>query len=208
MKPPLGNNTSRTNRTNILTRYAITVFITDAISRIGYTLQTGGTDNDILLYSQPPPGHVGAESDEFLNGGPIYVRPPDPYTTFQYTTYKFGASWQFGSRGQWTAVAILSVHIIMALTHLIIATLWHPRSSSSWDTASEIVALAYNSPLEGDVLKNCSAGIAGMEPLKKIVKVVARQDGNTGEEKVELVFVTDGDYMNGRSEVVVGKGYG
>lgn len=143
-------------------------------------------------------------SDLFLNGGPIVTPPPFPHIKAHFATYKYGTAWILKSGGQRISYAIFSIYLVMAIVHTV-WVVWHKESSEAWDSANELVALAYKSQPREDVLENCGSGIVHMEPLKKIVRVATSVD-EEGRMKAELVFVgKDGRGAGGR--LVPGEAY-
>ena len=91
--------------------------------------------------------------------------------------------------------------MLLAILHCVI-TVRNGRTSESWDSANELVALAYNSKSKETVLENCGGGIVLMDTLKKMVRV-GTTASDSGEDKVELVFVEDEDKAKRRHNRVV-----
>jgi hypothetical protein len=185
-----------------LSRYFITLFITDVLAHIGWVFQTEGETSGSLKKSLTSPG---ATSDKFLNGGPIFDAPPYPHTTLHYATYKYGSAWYLANQGQRIAIGIFAIYLSIALAHIVVVIL-RRKSSEAWDSANELVALAYNTRPMGEALENCGSGIAHMEPLKRVVRVAARAEED-GKKKVELVFVETESERRKEEDVVSGERY-
>lgn len=75
-------------------------------------------------------------------------------------------------------------------------------SSTAWDSAAEIVALAMNSS-PTDILQNTCAGIVGRKALKTSVKVLATTPGH-----LELVFGEFKGPNAHNSQLVMNEKYG
>lgn len=165
-------------------RYFITIFLTDALSRIGYALQTDRPDTTEL---RPELRQPRITSDLMLNGGPIYQPPSFPHQSLHYQTYKYGTAWCLSDSARRISIVILLTHMLLALVHFGIVV--RRRSSSeAWDSINELIALAYNSSPKEGTLKNCSGGIVLMDTLKKKVKVRTKSDG-VSVKKAELVVI-------------------
>ncbi|KAF2279691.1 uncharacterized protein EI97DRAFT_455902 [Westerdykella ornata] len=174
--------------------YYITMFLLDALSRVGFSLQTPTpTANGIKPELRTP----GVTDDKFLNGGPIYDRPNFPHMTYHYRTFKYGTAWYFNGYSQWIALSVLLLHTVLALAHSILI-LWRRTSSEAWDSVAELMALAYNSNGDGEELENCAAGIISADTLKRTVMAAKSTDG-----KAQLVFLDEG---SGGGEVDSGRG--
>ena len=97
--------------------------------------------------------------------------------------------WAYTSEGNTVkmALTVMIIYCVLAFSHLIYLGI-SGQSSSAWDSAAEIVALAMNStPMEH--LKNTCAGIIGIRPFQTRVRILATasQAGEKGDH-LELVF--------------------
>ncbi|ORY16563.1 hypothetical protein BCR34DRAFT_476003, partial [Clohesyomyces aquaticus] len=99
--------------------------------------------------------------------------------------------------------AVLLLYCSLAVIHTCF-TLWTGLTSQSWDTISEIVALAMQSQ-PTQVLRNTCAGIVTTTVFKRFVKV-----GTTGraEDHLELLFEDDEDERLDAMHIEPGRYYG
>jgi hypothetical protein len=96
-----------------------------------------------------------------------------------------------GSLAEYLAMAVLFVHIVFALSHAI-WILCRRETSDSWDSLSEIIAVAHNSRPSLGVLKNTSAGIEHLETYSQIAKILAIQKpGRKKFNHVEMIFLEE-----------------
>jgi hypothetical protein len=108
-------------------------------------------------------------------------------------------AWQLNDPVLYISVAILGLHILVVAIHSAVV-LWSRQSSEAWNSVSEVVALAWLSKSDNDVLENCGAGIMLKDELKRRVRV-REEDGDT----VRLVSCGTG---SPERSVMVGKQYG
>lgn len=89
------------------------------------------------------------------------------------------------------AMAVLLTHIAIATAHTI-WVLWNKRTSHSWSTVSELIALSQNSQPASDALSNTGAGIHNSTTFANVAKIRVRtQPGSPDLDRVELVFTDD-----------------
>ena len=74
------------------------------------------------------------------------------------------------------SIAILSVYICVATTHLLY-DLTRQRSSRAWEKLSDLLALAHSSRPEPEVLSNTCAGIENPHTRAKNVRIIVRGGG-------------------------------
>lgn len=189
------------NRT-LLLEWITSLSIVDSLSRYGTYrfLNTSAPrqDWDLLNYKKQ-----SDFTNKILSGGPALEKPTDvPVTTFRTTIILNGLLYRASSVTDCLAIAILMGHILIALGHTIHLILYR-KSSASWDTIAEFVALAHNSRPSKKALKNTSAGIRTKKPFSKIAYVRAitakkdaaedmRGDIRTADH-AELIFVESED---------------
>jgi hypothetical protein len=91
------------------------------------------------------------------------------------------------------AAAVLLTHIVMAFTH----TIWvicNKRTSRSWNSVSELIALSQNSQPALTTLSNTGAGINCTTTFASVAKIRVRaQPGRPDLDHVELVFTDSAD---------------
>lgn len=111
--------------------------------------------------------------------------------------------WLYLAHGKTTilAITVMLAYCALVFGHVVYSAI-SGVSSTAWDSAAELVALAMNSsPTE--ILRNTCAGIAGRQALNTPVRVFATSPGH-----LELVFgkVTDPNAQNSR--LVMNEKYG
>lgn len=110
--------------------------------------------------------------------------------------------WLYNTRGASKKLAIFNMFLycVLVLGHIIYCAVTG-ISSTAWDSAAELVALAMNSS-PTQVLHNTCAGIIGRRALMSPVRVLVREPGH-----LELVFGKDKITQDG-SKLVVNQQYG
>ena len=110
-----------------------------------------------------------------------------------------GFAWCARGFSGYLAIAVVLIYMLLALVH----TVWVLKTgvtSSSWDTVTELLALALNSP-RPDALKGSGAGIERMGTYRRMVRL--RVQGEKENERV--VMVIDGEEQSGRNIEIDGK---
>ncbi|KAG8158525.1 hypothetical protein KVR01_011647 [Diaporthe batatas] len=189
------------NRT-LLLEWITSLSVVDSLSRYGTYrfLNTSGPqmDWDLLNFNKQPDF-----TNKILSGGPALEKPTGvPLTTFRTTIILNGLLYRASSVTDCLALGILIAHILIALGHTMHLILYR-KSSASWDTISEFLALAHNSRPSKKALRNASAGIRTKKPFSKIahVRAVTMEKGTTAEaaadmlatDRAELIFVESDD---------------
>jgi hypothetical protein len=117
------------------------------------------------------------------------------------------------------AITILAIYIVVALVHFIYAC-FSGLSSTSWDSISEVTALAVNSPPTEDLQGTC-AGIGKIGTFRIPVRILTAsgnagvaeteaplQDVSRNDEHLELVFGDVDLKVAARNRIVANKKYG
>jgi hypothetical protein len=99
------------------------------------------------------------------------------------------------------ALTILAIYIVVALVHFIYAC-FSRLSSTSWDSISEVTALAMNSPLTEDLQSTC-ASIGKIGIFRIPVRILTASG-----EHLELVFGDVEQKVAARNRIVANKKYG
>lgn len=111
--------------------------------------------------------------------------------------------WSYSASGTATilSITVMLTYCVLVFGHIIYSAIYG-ISSTAWDSAAELVALAMNSsPTE--VLQNTCAGIIGRQALNTTVRVLATTPGH-----LELVFGEVKDPNVQTSELVMNQKYG
>ncbi|KAL8983097.1 MAG: hypothetical protein Q9205_002560 [Flavoplaca limonia] len=117
------------------------------------------------------------------------------YVTLRMRVQVLGYAWYASGFSEYFAIAVVVMYMLIALVH----TIWVVSTgvtSSSWDTVTELLALALQSPVS-KALKGSGAGIERLGTYQRIMKLRVREEGQ--EEKVILVVDEDGNDTNIRS---------
>ena len=105
-----------------------------------------------------------------------------------------GYAWYASGSSDYLATAVVVLYMLVALAH----TVWvlaHGVTSSSWDTVTELLALALRSPIS-DKLKGSGAGIERLGTYRRLTRLRAMREA--GEER--LVLVLDGEELQQASK--------
>ncbi|KAH7072443.1 hypothetical protein FB567DRAFT_554114 [Paraphoma chrysanthemicola] len=188
---------------NTMLEYITTLFFLNALSRIGLTHQLE-PNNPSSTSLRPEFANKRNFDDGFVGGKDLYEQKnaSEPYTRAYYEQYRFGTAWAFKSAGQYISMAILGLHVILALAHSVVLC-WSRRSSKAWASVNELIVLAYNSATRPRPFKNCSSGIERPRTLKTKVRIGTRVVGD-GIVQAELVVCGDEGEVG---DVVPGKAY-
>ena len=117
------------------------------------------------------------------------------YVTLRMRVQVLGYAWyaRYASGfSEYFAITVVVVYMLIALVH----TVWVVSTgvtSSSWDTVTELLALALQSPVS-KALKGSGAGIERLGTYQRLMKLRVREEGQ--EEKVILVVDEDGNDTN------------
>ena len=118
------------------------------------------------------------------------------YIDLQMRVQVVGYAWYASSFSTYLATAVVVTYMLIAFAH----TVWVLKNgvtSGSWDTVTELLALALRSPVS-DALKGSGAGIERLVTYKRLTRLRAMRE--KGEER--LVLLVDGEkkYLNGVQE--------
>jgi hypothetical protein len=171
---------------------AVTTLIADAISRIGMSKPVFLKGNFVSSSPMTEDGlqdilpFNGSESD-LANFTPIDIRQ-----------WRNGYSYSLNGSTKYLAVAILFIHILLALIHTLFVV-WIGLSFNILKSVSDVVALAINSS-PSSLLENTCVGIARLDTYKYIIMI-------REVSKKHLGLVLKNEEGNSKS-VVPGKIYG
>jgi hypothetical protein len=172
---------------------AVSLLITDAISRIGML------DVEIMTEDFATPYWGNAPESYVLFPMNISALAPGNSTEFHATLLRYGYSYSMDGLTRRLAAGILLTHVFIATVFMICIT-WFGWSCYGLKSLYEIFVLAINSP-STEKLDNTSAGIAQFDTYKHIIKVGEISDTQSG-----ILF---NDSTQGRFHAPVeGKKYG
>lgn len=108
-----------------------------------------------------------------------------------------GYAWHASSSSDYLATAVVVTYMLVAFAH----TVWVLKNgvtSSSWDTVTELLALALRSPVS-DALRGSGAGIERLGTNKRLTRLRAMTE--EGEERLVLLIDGEKKYLNGGEEL-------
>ena len=116
------------------------------------------------------------------------ILPPPPSATSDHINLRMkmqvvGYAWYVSGFSEYLAIAVIVIYVFVALAH----TVWVVSTgvtSSSWDTVTELLALALQSPVT-DTLRGSSAGIERLGTYRRMAKLRVRDEA--GDSKVVLL---------------------
>ena len=117
---------------------------------------------------------------------------PDPSLIVQSLTVTVeGLGYRVSSTTEYLAMVVVGAYFVLASTN-VIWTLSHRITSSSWDTATEMMLLVYNSP-PPSALRGTSAQVHQWDTYSRVVRVRAEQcvDGHAKPQMHLRLLVDD-----------------
>jgi hypothetical protein len=117
---------------------------------------------------------------------------PDPSLIVQSLIITVeGLGYRVSSTTDYLAMVVVGAYFVLASTH-VVWTLFHRTTSSSWDTATELMLLAYNS-LPPSALRGTSAQVHRWDTYNRVVRVRAEQcvDGHAKPQMHLRLLVDD-----------------
>ena len=117
------------------------------------------------------------------------------YVTLRMRVQVVSYAWYASGSSDYFAITVVVIYMLIALAH----TIWVVTTritSSSWDTATEILGLALQSPAS-KALKGSGAGIEKLGTYQHMMKLRVRKEGQ--DEKLVLVVDEDENDTNNQS---------
>jgi hypothetical protein len=130
--------------------------------------------------------YFGADGRKWLHGGDIFSVDPvksEHWVKLEVNTQVVGLAYATRGLPIKLAITILAVYIAVAFAHFIYAC-FSGLSSTSWDSISEVTALAMNSP-PTEELRNTCAGIEKIGIFRIPVRILTAGD-NAGVAETEV----------------------
>ncbi|KAL8948896.1 MAG: hypothetical protein Q9222_004954 [Ikaeria aurantiellina] len=165
---------------------AITAMVVNGLARIGMDRSLQGSIKS----------KTSSDGTEYIDGnfwvsgkGDMFTVDPDDskdWVKLEVNSFLEGYAYNTQSAPPIIAIVIMTIYCVLALGHMLYATALG-ISSSCWDSAAEMTALAINSTPTA-ALRNTCAGINEMHVFKLPVRVLAMKDAEGEEEHLELVF--------------------
>jgi hypothetical protein len=169
----------------------IALYLTDGLSRLqnNMLLRVGITKGiDVACFHLgvvQEPDYVLASMVTCTNITVAKLQDPSHYQLVNTSIYRYGYGWGVGGQGgDFTiifAAAILLLHVLVALIHIVVV-IYGGWRSSAWGNLEELLALAINSAPTHS-LQNTCAGISKSETWSQVVRVRETTKGH-----LEFVF--------------------
>jgi hypothetical protein len=167
--------------------HLIASVLSDALSRVGSYRSyntSGPIDEWPLLYY-----NTSTHTSDILAWSRAlkpsdYDVSPHKYTKIRMRVSVTGYGYQSSTSSDYLSLAVLFIHLLLALVHTIYIVSTR-RTSSCWDTFSELIALAQQSQPARSELSNTCTGINRLETFKHKVRVKVSEKL---ENHLELAF--------------------
>ena len=149
------------NRTVAL-EWSLALLITDALSRTGseLVLNSSGPTSTWTLESYTKTSDFGSQLLRSNGVGTALLRPTkNPVVEESVVITIGGYSYAATNITDYASIALLLVHLLLALCYTLYTVCYTSQSSSAWDTLTELMVLMQNSRPADRVLRNANAGI-------------------------------------------------
>ena len=173
---------------NDFVEWTIARLVSDGLSR-RLSYRAFDTSLDLRSWIVMGPPREDDYNSRLMQGDPkknAVVLPSDPGLVVQHLiiTVK-GLGYRISSTTEYLAMIVVGVYLSLSSIH-VVWTLSHRITSSSWDTATELVLLAYNSPVSS-ALRGTSAQVHRWSTYNRIMRIRADHgDGDEADEKSHL----------------------
>ncbi|MCJ1436385.1 hypothetical protein MMC27_005764 [Xylographa pallens] len=161
---------------------ALAMVITDGLARVGLKYNTY-----VLLNGDSNMYCISCIDDVNLK---YSASAAENWVEWNIALSRYGYGYGLNTVTSKIAAGVLIIYGLIA-TIAIAVLLIRNRSSDSWSSISEIVALAVNSPPTA-VLKNTGAGVSRLKTWKEIVRIRATED-----RRLHMIFDGDDDIDKG-----------
>ena len=188
---------------HMLLEYLLASIFANGLSRYGsrYAFDASSINSsrsDPLQWTLKTPPKAPDYYASLLSNNPHHnaVLPPPShsnYVNLRMRVEVVGYAWYANGSSDYLAIAVVVLYMLVALTH----TIWvltQGVTSTSWDTVTELLALAVQSPVS-DELRGSGAGIERLGTYARLTRLRAVRE--EGEER--LVLVIDGEEGSGKA---------
>ena len=133
--------------------------------------------------------------------------PGSGFVTQQMTCKVFGYAWYASSSSDYLAAGVVLAYVLIALTYTGWVLLVTGVTSSSWDTVTELLALALQSPFP-ETISGSGARVERFATYNRLVRLRARREEGGGRQRVQerLVFVVGDGKISSNTEGALGGG--
>jgi len=159
---------------------------------------------------KPPRAPGFAQSLISLKPKHSVVLPAPPgsgFVTQQMTCEVFGYAWYASSSSDYLAAGVVMAYMLIAIAYTVWVLFVTDVTSSSWDTVTELLALALQSPVP-ETMSGSGAGVERFATYSRLVRLRARREEGGGRQRVHerLVFVVGDEKISGNVEEALGGG--
>ncbi|KAK1046543.1 hypothetical protein LTR33_015065, partial [Friedmanniomyces endolithicus] len=176
------NVTSGLNMTISVERI-LALLVADGLSRYGTSLVYGLDDSGVIEANWTNRGgwnRTKTYAKNLVNGrGQLLFPPTGDFVTQEAKVEITGYVFMATAFTDYLAIAILCLHLAIALAHTLILMV-QGTSSGCWDTISELFTLLVNSPPAPIALRNTCAGIRSLKTYSKITTIRAMAPESDG----------------------------
>ena len=183
----------------VLVEFILASVFANGLSRYGsrHAFDSSSTNSrdDPFQWELKTPPKASDYYASLLSNNPSHdaVLPPPAdtrYVKLRMRVEVVGYAWYASGISDYLATAVVLIYMLMALAH----TIWVVTkgvTSSSWDTVTELLALALQSP-ESDSLRGSGAGIERLGTYGRLTKLRAIKD----QQGEKLVLIVDGEQIS------------
>ena len=172
------------NRTVAL-EWSLALLITDSLSRAGseLALDSSGPTSTWTLKSYNKTSDFGSQLVRSRSFGTALHRPPVESVVEESIIITIGGySYSATTLADYASIALLLVHIFLALCHMLYTVCYTSQSSSAWDTVTELMVLMQNSRPANRKLRNANAGITQAATYGAVGKLYATTRTRTNHQ--------------------------
>lgn len=149
----------------------------------------------------PAPGYANSLLSFKPKHNAVLPAPPNSnFVVLRMRCEVFGYGWYANSSTDYLATAVVVLYMIVAITYTgrVLIT---GVTSSSWDTVTELLALALQSPIP-EALSGSGAGVEKLGTYKRLVRLRARTEegGAQDRTKERLVLIIDSEGISERKK--------
>ena len=109
-----------------------------------------------------------------------------------------GYAWYTSSISDYLALAVVALYMLIAIVYTIHVLFITGVTSSSWDTVTELLALALQSPVP-ESLNGSGAGIEKLATYRRLVRLKASEQEGDGQEQ-KLVLIVGDEVLRRKNE--------
>ena len=146
-------------------------------SRRAFNLSASDYGKDPFSWTLDKPPWAPQWEDSLVDNNARHnaVLPAPPHSNFITLRMRcevIGYSWYASTTTDYLAIAVVGIYMLVAIIHML-WVVYSGVTSSSWDTITELLALALRSPIP-ESLSGCGAGVERLGTYRRLVKLRAR----------------------------------